>query len=351
MVFSVGMVIPFQGPGGIYGPSAQAVTELAVAEINMQGGILGEEVRAEIIDGGAPLRAVRAQVAELLLRGQIQALGGWHISSVRHALAPLVDRRVPYVYPALYEGGEYRHGLYCTGERPSNQVKPALRWLREHAGARRWFVIGDDYVWPRRSFQTVAAQAPDLGISIAGSIFADPSGRENESGMATAVQAVARSGCDAVLVLMVGQNAVAFNQAFSDAGLHERILRFSPLMEENMLLATGIGGTENLFSAGAYFRSLATGDAIGLIDRYVSLHGQWAPALNGPAESCYEGLFALQAIINNAGSADVDATDRVVDGLAYVGPRGLVEFVGNQAKQQLYLSAAAGFDFDIITAL
>ena len=351
MVFSVGMIIPFQGPGGIYGPSAQAVTELAVAEINAAGGILGDEVRVEIIDGGAPLQSIRAQVAELLLRGGIDALGGWHISSVRNALVPLVGRRVPYVYPALYEGGEYRRGLYCTGERPGNQLSPAMRWLRQNSGARRWFVIGDNYVWPRQSFEAVRDRAQDIGVTIVGNRFVDASGRGSDSQVTQAVRAVARSGCDAVLVLMVGQNAVAFNRAFSGAGLHERILRFSPLMEENMLLASGIGATENLFSAGGYFRSLATGDALGLLGRYLSLHGRCAPALTGPAESCYEGLFALRAIVTSARSADVDATDRVIDGLAYVGPRGLVEFVGNQARQQLYLSAASGFDFEILAGL
>ena len=350
-MFTVGMVVPFAGPGGIYGPSAQAVTELAVHEINADGGVLGHEIRVEMIDGGAPLRVMKAQVAELLLRQEIQALAGWHISSVRNALIPLVAKRVPYVYSAVYEGGEQRSGTYCTGEVPGNQLEPAMQWLRENTGARRWYVVGDDYVWPRLSFKAVKERASRMKISIVGHAFLSEAPEKRTSAIPRLMDDVRRSGCDAVLMLMVGQNAVDFNRAFAEWGLHDRMLRFSPLMEENMLLASGLGATQNLYSAGAYFRSLTTGDSIGLVSRYAAMHGSSGPALNGPAESCYEGLFALRSILHRAGSVDVTATDSIIDGHSYAGPRGPVEFTGNQATQQLYLGSAAGFDFDVLASL
>lgn len=50
----VGMVLPFSGPGGQYGPSAQAVTELAIEDINATGGILGRKLSPVWTDGGRP---------------------------------------------------------------------------------------------------------------------------------------------------------------------------------------------------------------------------------------------------------------------------------------------------------
>lgn len=350
-MFTVGMVVPFSGPGGIYGPSAEAVTELAVQEINAEGGVLGQELRVEMIDGGSPVKAMKAHIAELLLRQEMQALAGWHISSVRNALIPIVAKRVPYVYSAVYEGGEQRSGTYCTGEVPRNQLEPAMRWLHENTGARRWFVVGDDYVWPRLSYRAVVEHASSLNITIVGHKFLSDMPDKRDRSMPKLMDNIRRSGCDGVLILMVGQNAVDFNRAFSGWGLHERILRFSPLMEENTLLASGLGATRNLYSAGAYFRSLTTRDSIDLVGRYAAMHGSFGPALNGPAESCYEGLFALRSILHRAGSADVSATDDIIDGHSYVGPRGPVSFTGNQASQQLYMSTAAGFDFDVLAAL
>ncbi|MDT0323980.1 ABC transporter substrate-binding protein, partial [Streptomyces millisiae] len=116
---------------------------------------MGREVHIEVVDGGAPPSAVAAEVRRLIDGGHVDAVSGWHISSVRHALAPVVAGRVPYSYPALYEGGERRRGIYCCGETPDQQIAPALRWMRDNLGIRKWFVVGDDYVWPRTSLSEV----------------------------------------------------------------------------------------------------------------------------------------------------------------------------------------------------
>lgn len=346
-LWRVAMVIPLQGPAGLFGPSCEAISELTVHELNAGGGILGREVQAEIVDGGAPPVEVADRVAGLLRAGTVDAVTGWHISSVRHALAPVVAGRVPYVYTSLYEGGERRAGIYCCGEVPRFQIHPALRWLRDHLDARRWFVLGDDYVWPRGSASAVRQYARDLDLDVVEERFV----RLGSGGAAAAAERVAASGCDGVLMLLVGQDAVEFNRRFAALGLHERIIRFSPLMEENMLLASGAAATRNLFVSAAYFRSLATADALDLVGRYSGLHGPAAPPLNNMAESCYEGMHTLAQLAGRAGSADLRELNAAIDGVAYHGPRGTVEFHGPQATQHVYLAVADGFEFDVITRL
>ncbi len=39
----VAMVVPLQGPAGLFGPSCEAIGELAVHDINNTGGVLGRE--------------------------------------------------------------------------------------------------------------------------------------------------------------------------------------------------------------------------------------------------------------------------------------------------------------------
>ncbi|PFG42247.1 amino acid/amide ABC transporter substrate-binding protein (HAAT family) [Isoptericola jiangsuensis] len=348
--FVVGTLLHFQGPGGIYGPSCQAVTELAVAELNATGGILGRPVRAELLDAGQPRAALRTQLARALDAGRLHALTGWHTSAVRNAVVPLVQRRVPYVYPAAYEGAETRPGLYVTGEVPSAQLFPAVARLRAEAGTCRWYVVGDDYAWPRRTAQVLAAQLTSLGVQFVGARFLPEQGPTAVQ-LAQVLAEIESSGAQGVLVLMVGQNGVRFNRAFARRGLHERVVRLSTLMEENMLMGSGAAATANLFSTGGWFRSLATGEALDLVGRYLSHHGHGAPAVGAAAEACYEGIFALRTIVERAGSPAVAATDRSVDGLAYEGPRGRMEFRGNHAEHRLYLARADGFDFDLVGEL
>ncbi|WP_246256855.1 substrate-binding domain-containing protein [Amycolatopsis anabasis] len=345
--WQVAMVIPLQGPAGLFGPSCEAITELAARELNAEGGILGREVTFQVVDGGAPPRVVAAELNDLIEAGRVDAVSGWHISSVRNALAPVVADRVPYSYTALYEGGESRPGIFCSGEVPHLQIAPALKWLRDNLGIRRWFVVGDDYVWPHESSVAVRDFAHELQLRIEGEAFV---------GLGTGdldrlIRLVRAADCDGVLMLLVGQDAVEFNRRFARAGLHERLVRFSPLMEENMLLASGLEATKNLFVSAAYFRSMVNADAMDLLGRYVGLHGLQAPALNNAAESCYEGLHTLASLARRAGTARLPELNAAIDGVAYHGPRGTVEFHGPQARQHVHLAVADGYDFDVITRL
>lgn len=346
-VVRIGMVVPLQGPGGIFGPSCIAVSEFACQELNARNGIAGRRVEMEYIDGGQELSRVAADVSALLDAGRIDALSGWHISSVRHHLVPIIRGRIPYVYTSLYEGGECRPNVYCSGETPEQQIYPALRWLRDNLGIRSWYVVGADYVWPRRTYSMIKHFCSALGIEISGASFV-PMGQADDPRLPTAAAA---SGCDAVLTLLVGQDAVDFNRCFAADGLYEQILRYSPLMEENMLLAGGPETTGNLYASAAYFRTLITEPSMQFIGDYADGNGGAAPALNNMAESCYQGIYTLSHLARRAGGLDATGCDAGIDGLSFDSPRGPVKFEGNQAQQQIYLARADGVDFDVVASL
>jgi urea transport system substrate-binding protein len=343
----VAMVLPLRGPAGLFAPSCEAVIDVAVREINERGGILGREVVAEVVDGGGAPRDVAERVRRRLAAGVVHAVSGWHISSVREALIPVLAGRVPYAYPSLYEGGEVHPGVFCCGETPDVQIAPALRWLRDELGLRRWFVVGDDYIWPRASARAVRHYVHDLGLDLIGQAFVELGAADIDRVMTR----LERASCDGVLMLLVGQDAVEFNREFARRGLSERLARFSPLMEENMLLASGADSTANLFVASSYFRSMATSGAMDLLDRYVGVHGAGAPALSSAAESCHEGLHTLAALARRAGTDRLDAWDAATDGTAWEGPRGTVEFHGRTARQRVHLAVADGVDFDVLACL
>ncbi|WP_101951195.1 substrate-binding domain-containing protein [Mycobacterium sp. 3519A] len=338
------MVVPLQGPGGVFGPACEAVSRLAAADLNAAGGVLGREVHVEIVDGGADPALVAHTVDRLVSEERIDAVSGWHISSVRNALAPIVAGRIPYAYPALYEGGEKRRDIYCCGETPDGQIGPALRWLRDNVGVRRWFIVGDDYIWPRSSMAAVRRYAKDLDLQIVGRRFVDL-GCVDMTGV---VKDALESGCDAVMMLLVGQDAIEFNRVCAEVGADEAFVRFSPLMDESMLLASGDEGTHGLFVAASYFRSMVGAGSMELLGRYLHLHGPTAPPLSGIAESCYEGPQLLAQLIHRAGRLTEIATSECV---AYETPRGTVQFSADVTEQPVHLAVADGFDFDVLTTL
>lgn len=345
--YRVALVVPMQGPAGIFGPSCEAVAQLAATQVNAAGGVLGRPVAIEVVDGGAPPHRIATELDRLVRGGEVHAVTGWHISAVRQELAAVIDRRLPYVYTALYEGGERTPGVFCTGETPRNQLEPALRWLRDMMGVHRWCIIGDDYIWPRASAAATRGYARELGLSIVDEVYV----RLGEQNFEAAVKRVQQSDADGVLMFLVGQDAVLFNRLFASRGMHDQMVRFTPLMEENMLLASGSAATHNLFVAASYFRSLATGGALDLMGDYVRAYGPTAPPLNNAAESCYEGVQTLVALIERAGSHEMNKLLTVSDNIGYDGPRGVMQMHNGHLRQSVHLAVADGFEFDILTAL
>jgi urea transport system substrate-binding protein len=341
------LVVPMQGPAGIFGPSCRACAQLAAEECNREDGVLGREVVLVVVDGGAPPEQVAGEVGALVSRGAVDAVTGWHLSSVRQAIAPVVAGRVPYVYAPLYEGGENRPGLFMAGETPGRQVLPGVRWLAREYGVRRWCIVGDDYVWPRATAEAASGFIRAVGGTVCDKFFL-PLGAEDYEGP---VRRVERSGADAVLMLLVGQDAVLFNRAFARAGLDGRALRFSPLMEENMLMAGGAETTRGLYAAAGYFECLPTAGNLDFHQLYVRRFGPKAPMLNSLGESCFEGVTLFGALARRAGSLEPGRFCRVADTVGYDGPRGTVHLRDRHLRQQIYLAEANGLEFDVVTRL
>ncbi len=343
----VALVVPLQGPAGIFGPSCELCAELAVEEINRAGGVLGRELRLVPVDGGAPPEQVAAEVEALVSVGAVHGVTGWHISSVRQAVAPRIAHRVPYVYTALYEGGERTDGVFLTSETPEIQLYPAMRALAPERRLRRWFVVGNDYIWPRRTARAARRYAAQCEVCICGESYL-PLGTHDFAGV---LRRIEESEADAVLMLLVGNDAVRFNRAFARYGLDQRCVRLSTLMDENMLLGSGAAATRGLYSTAGFFASLVTAENLDFHGQYARRFGVDAPPLGSLGESCYEGVLLLSALIERARSLDVRAIDASAEAVSFEGPRGLLRMHRRHVGQRIYLAEARGLEFDVVAQL
>jgi urea transport system substrate-binding protein len=343
----VALVIPLHGSAGIFGPSCELCGQIAAEDVNTGGGVLTRELRLSVVDGSGPPERVADEVGALVASGLVDAVVGWHISAVRQAIVPRIAGRVPYVYTALYEGGERTPGVFLAGETPARQLLPAMRWLRLEHGVRDWFIVGDDYVWPRDTAKVARIYAEVCDGRIADEVFI-PLGTTE---FGHVLERVERCRADAVLMLLVGEDAVHFNRAFAKAGLDERCRRLSTLMDENMLLASGAGSTRGICATAAYFEALTTPESLDFGGRYAQRFGADAPTLNSLGESCYEGVLMLAALARESQSLDPGAMCAVADSVTYDGPRGELHMRDRHVDQRVYLAEASDIEFNVITQL
>lgn len=342
-VLSIALIVPQSGPAGIYGPSCEACANMAIAEANQAAGLLGREIRLILLDGSRAPAEVAADVAKLIDVGQIHAVTGWHISPVRQAVAQVTAGRLPYVYAPLYEGGETTPGVFLTGETPSNQLLPGMDWLTREHGKRDWFIVGNDYIWPRATGSAARRHAAARNTPLRGESYL-PLGTSNFS---DTLEAIEYSKATAVISLLVGNDGVQFNRQFAARGLDTAIPRLSPHLEENMLLASGSRSNNGLYATAGYFDALNTANGMEFSARYHRRFGPTAPALNSIGESCYEAMTLLLALVTEAQSLRVIDLHAATTNFRFISPRGERRMAGNHVAQDVYIAAAVGLDFDV----
>jgi urea transport system substrate-binding protein len=345
-VIDLAFVVPESGPSGIYGPSCQASGRLAATEINQSGGIMGREVRLRTVDGGQSPAQVANEVGMMVEMGLVDAVTGWHTSAVRERLAPRLCGRVPYIYTAVYEGGERTPGVFLTGETPADQLLPAMRWMSQEMGVRSWVIVGNDYIWPKASARAARVYAEQVHAEIRDEIFV-PVGTENFDQV---LRRIRRTRAEGVLMFLLGSDAVRFNRAFTKI-MHDQCIRLSPLMDENMLMATGAANTHDLYTAAGFFETLGTAYGLEFERRYISLMGPSAPALTSPGESCYEGVVLLAQLAKAARATDVSRVTTAANMVSYEGPRGAVRVRDQHLLQRIYLARADGLEFDVLAEI
>jgi ABC-type branched-subunit amino acid transport system substrate-binding protein len=340
----IAFLLPQSGPAGLWGPSCQASAMLASSEVNAAGGILGREVDLVFADAGGDPAAIADMTVDLVAESGAEAVIGMHISAVRVALVRALRGRVPYVYTPVYEGGEQSPGLFMVGETPAQQLKPAIHWLAEQRGARRWYLVGNDYIWPHVSHRAARRYIKASGGEVVGIDYVPFGCEDLEDHLAR----IGKARPDAVLVSMVGTDCVIFNRAFARAGLARHMLRLSVASEENTLLGIGARNAENFYFTAGYLVGLDTPGNQAFLDRYHAAFGQVAPMPNTIGQSCYEGIRLYAELARRAGSLGVAALSRVSEGLAYTGARGRVTMRSRHLLSDIYLAQADGLTFRIL---
>jgi ABC-type branched-subunit amino acid transport system substrate-binding protein len=345
--FVVGLLVPINGSAGIWGPSSIACAQLAQAEINAEGGLLERRLRLCVIDSSDEAMAVGSVTAQLMHAGAIDAIVGMHTSQVRQRVLKDVARQIPYVYTPLYEGGEHTPGVFAIGETPGRQLRPAIEYLATRYRARRWMFVGNDYVWPRVSHRLAARYVAEQG----GEVVADRYLPFNTEDFSELLDEIAKLKPQAILLSLVGQDAVQFNRAFGDVGLARNMFRLSCAIEENGLLAIGADNTEGLFVSSGYFGSLESDANMAFKERYHNHFGQRAPTLNALGQSTYEGVHFMAALARRAADDDAPLLGDRAPPLAFRSVRGISYFGNDRCVHPTYLAEAGGHLFQRPVAL
>ncbi len=341
----VGLLIPREGPAGIWAPSCEASAMLAIAEINSTGGLLGRHVDLVVADTGCTNGSASAAAASIVDLDHVDAIVAMVPSSARRPISETLRGRVPLIYTPQFEGEEHDPGVITIGETAAELLGPGISWLMDHKRVSRFFLVGNDYLWPRRSM----AQARQLIVDGGGSIVGEcrlPFGRDDHDALLSKIE---RSRPHAVLSWLLGHEAIVFNRAFASFGLAARILRFSTAIDETILYGIGADCTENLYVASAYFSNIRSNNNDAFLERYHQYFGETPPPANGFGESLYEGVHCLGGLVKAARSLRPAALRQKIGRAAQDRTaRGVEREVSAGTSRAVHIAAVDGDEFRLI---
>ena len=337
--FDIGLLIPTSGSLGLLGPSAYACARLARDAWNARGGLDGREVRLNVIDSSESSPTLVQELDQMLRGNEVNALVALCNTAMCRRISQVVDRRAPLVYTPHYEGQGLPDWVHAIGETPQRQLLPALDWLQRRHQLRRWFLVGNDYSWPRHAHDLARPHLQAHGAQVVGECYV-PLGERRFDGI---VERVRAARADALMVSLVGGESVYLARALGNAGLAGKVVRLSVCTEENAVLAMGAENTEGLYMAAGYFASLdsdANGD---FKERYYGCFGDRAPTLNSLSQSVYEGIVHLQDQACKALNRD--------DGTRLPGVRDARRRASDASQDPIYIGTADGLKVRVIQPL
>jgi urea transport system substrate-binding protein len=343
--FKIGLFIALSGPASLFGPTQKASAELATEEINKAGGILGRQIRLIPTDAGGPPAESTKSAIRLMLDEKVDMLVGSHDSATREALVATIKGKVPYIYTPVYEGGECAFNTYVIADTPEQQIRPSVAFMMKDRGAKSVYLIGDDYVWPRKCNEQAKKYIADNGGKVVAEEYV-PFGAPNK--FEEIVTRIKSAKPEMVLITLVGADNVNFNRTFAGFGLDKDIARLSLLLEENTLLGIGPDSSNNLFSSMSYYAN-APGEANKKFKAaYFAKFGDKAPQLGLIGADCYGGIYCAHALATKAGGTDAKKCMAASEGLTFPTAAGSVAMRGRHVDKTMYLATCKGTEFDII---
>ena len=342
----LGFINSLTGAMAISEKTVSKVLDMAADEINASGGIMGKKIEPIQEDGATDWPTFAEKSEKLLTDDCVAAVfGGW-TSSSRKAMKPVFEKHNGLLfYPVQYEGLESSKNIYYTGATTNQQILPAMEFLKDE-GVKTLFLAGSDYVFPRTANAIIKLYAAELGIEIVGEEYV-PLDKDDWT---TQVSKIVEAKPDFIFNTINGSSNVGFIKAYTDAGLKAAttpIISVSIAEEEAPNMGASVEGQ---YAAWNYFESVNSPANEKFIKDWVAYDGP-SDVTSDPMEAAYISLYLYKAMVEKAGSFDVDKINAVADGVSFDAPEGTVVIDGDNhhiSKPGLIGRINADNQFDIV---
>lgn len=343
----VGVLHSLSGTMAISETVLKDVALMAIDEINAKGGVLGKKLEPVVVDPASnwPLFAEKAK--QLIDQDKVAAVFGCWTSVSRKSVLPVFEEKNALLfYPVQYEGEELSKNVFYTGAAPNQQAIPAVEYLMSKDGgsAKRFVLLGTDYVYPRTTNKILRAFLKSKGVSDA-DIMEEytPFGHSDYQTIIAKIKKFSSEGKKTAVVSTInGDSNVPFYKELGNQGLKAKdvpVVAFSVGEEE--LRGVDTKPLVGHLAAWNYFMSVKSPANTAFVKKWsdyakaknIPGHKD-RPLTNDPMEATYIGINMWAQAVKKAGTTDTDKVIAAMAGQTFQAPGG---FMSTMDKENHHL--------------
>jgi urea transport system substrate-binding protein len=316
----IGVLHSLSGTMAISETTLKDTMLMLIDEQNKKGGLLGKKLEAVVVDPASnwPLFAEKAR--DLIQNKKVDVVFGCWTSVSRKSVLPVFEELNSMLfYPVQYEGEESSRNVFYTGAAPNQQAIPAVEYLMSEDGgsAKRWVLLGTDYVYPRTTNKILRAFLKAKGVKESDIMEKyTPFGHSDWQTIVADVKKFASAGKKTAVVSTINGDAnVPFYKELGNQGIKAEdipVVAFSVGEEE----LSGID-TKPLvghLAAWNYFMSVESPENKDFIKKWQTFIKSKKRVTNDPMEAHYIGFKMWTQAVKQAGTTNVDAVRQAMYG-------------------------------------
>ncbi len=315
----VGVLHSLSGTMAISETTLKDTMLMLIDEQNKKGGVLGKKLEAVVVDPASnwPLFAEKAR--ELVARNKVDVVFGCWTSVSRKSVLPVFEELNSILfYPVQYEGEESSKNVFYTGAAPNQQAIPAVDYLMDEIGVKRWVLAGTDYVYPRTTNKILKAYLIAKGVREKDiMINYTPFGHSDWQSIVSDIKKFGSAGKKTAVVSTINGDAnIPFYKELGNQGISAEdipVVAFSVGEEELSGLDTKplVGH----LAAWNYFMSVESDENEEFIDAWKDFIKDKKRVTNDPMEAHYIGFNMWVKAVEKAGTTDPETVQQAIIGV------------------------------------
>ena len=245
--------------------------------------------------------------------------GGWTSVSRKSMLPVFEEFNSILFYPVQYEGEESSKNVFYTGAAPNQQAVPAVDYLMNELGVKRWVLAGTDYVYPRTTNKILAAYLKAKGVKAEDiMINYTPFGHSDWQSIVSDIKKFGAQGKKTAVISTVNGDAnVPFYKELGAQGVESDdipVIAFSVGEEE--LSGMDTSPLVGHLAAWNYFMSVDTVKNSEFVETWQKYIKNEKRVTNDPMEAHYIGFNMWAQAVTNAGTTDPEAVQDALIGVS-----------------------------------